>query len=52
MLEGRGRYWKSGKKVYIYVPIEVALDSAFPLRERKGDVRVEIRGKEIVISRC
>jgi len=50
MLEGKGRFWKSGNKVYIYVPFDVALDSAFPLKGKKGNVKVIISGRNLVIS--
>lgn len=50
MLEGRGRYWKTNNKFYIYIPMEVAIDSAFPLKHEKGDVNVKIQEGKIVIS--
>jgi len=51
MLEGKGRYWRIDKKVYLYLPFEVVVDSTFPLREKKGDVKVRIVGETLVIER-
>ena len=51
MLEGKGRYWKIGKKLYVYLPYTVVVDSAFPLKERKGDVKVRIVGETLVLER-
>jgi len=51
MLEGKGRYWKIGKKLYVYLPYTVVVDSAFPLKERKGDVKVRIVGETLIIER-
>ncbi|MEM3463627.1 MAG: hypothetical protein QXL91_02065 [Candidatus Bathyarchaeia archaeon] len=42
MLEGKGRYWRTNRKLYIYVPAEVVFDSAFPLTEEKGYVKIII----------
>jgi hypothetical protein len=51
MLEGKGRYWKTGKKVYIYIPYEVVMDSSFPLKGEKGDVKVKIVGETLIVER-
>jgi len=51
MLEGKGRYWKTGKKVYIYIPYEVVMDSSFPLKGEQGDVKVKIVGETLIVER-
>jgi hypothetical protein len=51
MLEGKGRYWKTGKKMYIYIPYEVVMDSSFPLKGEKGDVKVKIVGETLIVER-
>jgi hypothetical protein len=51
MLEGKGKYWKSENKLYIYVPVQVATDSAFPFREEKGYLKIRIEGDRLVITR-
>gem|GEM_PF-1137267 len=50
-MEGKGRYWKTGKKVYIYIPYEVVMDSSFPLKGEKGDVKVKIVGETLIVER-
>jgi hypothetical protein len=50
MLEGKGKYWKSDNKLYIYVPVGVATDSAFPFRDEKGYVKVRIDGDRLVVE--
>lgn len=35
-------YWRTNRKIYICVPAEVAFDSALPLTEEKGYVKVII----------
>lgn len=51
MLEGKGKYWKSENKLYIYVPVQVATDSAFPFREEKGYLKIRIDGDRLVVTR-
>jgi hypothetical protein len=51
MLEGKGKYWKSENKLYIYVPVQVATDSAFPFREEKGYLKIRIEGDRLVVTR-
>ena len=50
MLEGKGKYWKSENKIYLYIPVQVANDSAFPFKEEKGYVKVKIDGDRLVIE--
>jgi len=50
-LEGKGKYWKSENKLYIYVPVQVATDSAFPFREEKGYLKIRIEGDRLVVTR-
>jgi hypothetical protein len=50
MLKGKGRYWKTDGKFYIYVPTSLATDSQFPLKEKKGDVQIEIRDGVLIID--
>ncbi|MEM2111847.1 MAG: hypothetical protein QXX08_08230 [Candidatus Bathyarchaeia archaeon] len=42
VLEGRGRLYRRNKRVYIYVPAEITLDSAFPFTFEKGSVKIRI----------
>ena len=42
MLEGKGRFWRTNRKLYIYVPAEAVFDSAFPFTEKKGYVKIKI----------
>jgi hypothetical protein len=48
---GKGKYWKSDNKVYIYVPVKVAADSQFPFKDEKGYVTVTIDGEQLVITK-
>jgi hypothetical protein len=41
-LEGKGRFWRTNRKLYIYVPSEVVYDSAFPFPQEKGYVKIRI----------
>lgn len=50
MLEGKGKYWKSDNKLYIYVPVQVATDSAFPFRGEKGYLKVRIDGEKLIVE--
>ena len=50
MLEGKGNYWRTDNKLYIYVPVQVATDSAFPFKEEKGKVKIRIDGDRLVIE--
>ena len=51
MLTGKGKYWKSDNKLYIYVPVKVAADSQFPFKDEKGYVTVTIDGEQLVIKK-
>ena len=51
MLEGKGRYWKIDGRLYVYIPAVVANDSTCPIAGSKGDVRVRIDGKKLVIEK-
>jgi hypothetical protein len=51
MLAGKGKYWRSENKLYIYVPVKVAADSQFPFRDEKGYVTVTIDGERLVIAK-
>jgi hypothetical protein len=51
MLEGKGKFWRVDNKLYIYVPVQVATDSAFPFRDEKGYVKIRIEGDELVVSK-
>lgn len=51
MLEGKGKFWRTDNKIYIYVPVQVATDSAFPFREEKGYVKIRIEGDGLVVSK-
>jgi hypothetical protein len=50
MLEGKGKYWRTDNKLYIYVPVQVATDSAFPFTGENGYVKVRIDGDRLVIE--
>jgi len=52
MLKGRGRYWKTDSKLYVYIPKDVVADSQFPLKEEKGDITVEISGDALIIRKA
>ena len=51
MLEGKGKYWKTDNKLYIYVPVQVATDSAFPFTEESGHLKIRICGDKLLIER-
>jgi hypothetical protein len=51
MLEGKGKYWKQDNKLYVYVPVQVATDSAFPFKEEKGHVKIRIDGDRLVVEK-
>jgi len=51
MLEGKGKYWKSENKLYVYVPVGVATDSAFPFKDEKGYVKIRIDGNRLVVEK-
>lgn len=51
MLEGKGKFWRTDNKIYIYVPVQVATDSAFPFRDEKGYVKIRIDGDRLVVSK-
>ena len=50
MLEGKGKYWKTDNKLYIYVPVQVATDSAFPFKEEKGYLKIKIEGDRLIVE--
>ncbi|UCH57625.1 MAG: hypothetical protein JSV18_01520 [Candidatus Bathyarchaeota archaeon] len=51
MLQGKGKFYKTDNKLYIYVPVVVATDSAFPFRGESGHVKVKIEGDRLVIEK-
>ena len=51
MLEGKGKYWKTDGKLYIYVPVGVAMDSAFPFKREKGYVKIKIEGDKLLVEK-
>lgn len=51
MLEGKGKFWRTDNKIYIYVPVQVATDSTFPFRDEKGYVKITIEGDRLVVSK-
>lgn len=51
MLWGKGKFWRTDKKLYIYVPVQVATDSAFPFPEENGYVDINIEGEKLVITK-
>jgi len=52
VLKGKGKVYRKGRTVYIYVPTDVANDSQFPFRPNQ-DVIVEIDpdAKALVVKR-
>ncbi|MDH5200235.1 MAG: hypothetical protein OEW93_05050 [Candidatus Bathyarchaeota archaeon] len=50
MLEGKGKYWKTDNKLYIYVPVQVATDSAFPFKEESGYLKIRICGDKLLVE--
>jgi len=44
---GTFKFSHKGKTGVLYIPADMVVDSAFPLKE--GKVEIEIRGKELVI---
>jgi len=50
MLEGKGKYWKTDNKLYIYVPVQVATDSAFPFKEESGYLKIKIEGDRLIVE--
>jgi len=50
-LEATGRLYRRGNRVYIYIPSSISLDSTFPFDFEKGDVKVKIEGKKVVIEK-
>jgi hypothetical protein len=51
MLEGKGKFWRTDNKLYIYVPVQVATDSAFPFPEEKGYVKIRIEGEKLIVEK-
>ena len=51
-LEEKGRYYKTNGKMHIYIPVIMVADSQFPLTGEKGDVKIRIEGKKIVIEKA
>jgi len=52
MLEGVGKIWIYPGRTYIYVPIQVAKDSAFPFKN--GDylrIRIDVERGCLIIER-
>lgn len=48
--EGTGTVYAINKKTWIYIPLSVSDDSAFPFK--KGDkVKIRIEGKKLIIER-
>jgi len=52
VLEGKGRLYRRNNRVYIYIPAEITLDSAFPFTFEKGSVKIRIdtRNKCLIIE--
>lgn len=42
LLEGKGRFWRTNRKLYVYVPSEVVSDSTFPFTQEKGYIKIKI----------
>ena len=42
LLEGKGRFWRTDRKLYVYIPTEVVSDSTFPFTQEKGYVKITI----------
>jgi len=38
----KGNLFRSGNRVYIYIPADISRDSAFPFKFKKGHVKVRI----------
>jgi hypothetical protein len=51
-LEAKGRYHKTDGKLHIYVPVILAADSQFPLTGQKGDVKIRIEGKRLIVEKA
>ena len=51
MLVGKGKFWKTENKRYIYVPVGVCCDSAFPFKEEKGYLKIKIEGDKLIIEK-
>jgi hypothetical protein len=52
VLEGRGRLYRRDNRVYIYIPSEISVDSAFPFQFQKGEVKIKIdtNNKRLIIE--
>lgn len=51
MLEGKGKFWKTDNKLYIYVPVGVSCDSAFPFKGEKGYLKIKIEGDKLIVEK-
>ena len=51
MLEGKGKFWKTNNKLYIYVPVGVSCDSAFPFKGEKGYLKIKIEGDKLIVEK-
>ncbi|MGA2460322.1 MAG: hypothetical protein ABSF82_02760 [Candidatus Bathyarchaeia archaeon] len=50
MLEGKGSYWRADGRFLIYVPIIISGDSQFPLPDEKGEVKLKVEGKRLIVE--
>ncbi len=51
-IEGKGRYWRENGRLHIYVPSDVTKDSTFPFPGPKGDCKVRIDGRRLVVEKA
>ena len=51
MLEGNGKYWKTDGKLFIYVPVGLAMDSVFPFKGEEGYVKIKIEGDKLLVEK-
>ena len=49
----KGTLYRRNNRVYIYVPVDIARDSAFPFSFEKGHVkiRIDVENKTLTIGR-
>ncbi|MEM2741715.1 MAG: hypothetical protein QXD95_06145 [Nitrososphaeria archaeon] len=52
VLEAKGRMYRRGNRVYVYIPTEISIDSAFPFKFEKGYVKViiDVNNNRIIIE--
>jgi hypothetical protein len=52
LLEAEGHYYRTGKRLYIYVPGILATDSQCPLTGERGEVKIVIdpAGKRLIVK--